>query len=69
MSMLLTNAERERFARWLENEARTSKVLIEQMEKLSMGAVIVQHERQEMEAALIIARKIRQTEGFSVGGS
>lgn len=68
MSLLLTQEERDRFASWLENEAATSKGLIEQMEKLGpQFAIGAQRERNEATAALIIARKLRSTSSDSIG--
>lgn len=68
MGMLLTSEERDRFAAWLENEAATAKVLIEQMEKLGPHvAPLVAREKAEAAAALLIARKLRATESMSIG--
>lgn len=68
MNLLLTDQERDRFASWLEHEATVGKGLIEQMEKLGPHAApLVAREKQEAAAALVIARKLRATEGMSIG--
>lgn len=68
MSMLLTNEERERFAAWLEHEASTAKILIEQMEKLGPHAApLVAREKAEAAAAMLIAAKLRATQSMSIG--
>ena len=68
MDLLLTQQERDRFAAWLEHEAAVGKGLIEQMEKLGPHAgPLVAREKAEAAAALLIARKLRSTEGMSIG--
>ncbi len=67
MSLLLTTQERERFAAWLEHEAETDAVLIQQMEKLGPAfASVAATRKQEVVAAMMIARKLRATEGMSI---
>jgi len=67
MSLLLSAEERQRFAEWLEHEATTGKGLLEQIEKLGPGMqMLADRERGDIAAALRIARKLRQTESFSV---
>lgn len=66
--LLLTAQERDRFAAWLENEARTADALVEQMLKLGPhAAVIARREIEERDAARIIARKLRQIEDQTIG--
>lgn len=68
MSLLLSQEERDRFATWLEHEATVGRDLIAQMEKLGPHAApIVAREKAEAAAALVIARKLRSTEGLSIG--
>jgi hypothetical protein len=68
MDLLLTAQERDRFASWLEHEATVAKGLIEQMEKLGPhAALLVAREKAEAVAALVIARKLRATEGMNIG--
>jgi len=68
MDLLLTEQERERFASWLEHEAAVSQGLIEQLEKLgAAGAIASFREKQEAVAALLIARKLRETQSQSIG--
>ena len=67
MELLLNQQERDRFAEWLEHEAATAKGLIEQMEKLGPHmAPLMAREKAEAGAALLIARKLRSTESFSL---
>ena len=63
--LLLTAAERDRFATWLEREAATAKGLAAQAEKINAAEFIVKKLRAEAAAALIIASKLRSTEEFS----
>lgn len=65
--MLLSDEERKKFADWLENEAATANSMIEQMKKLNLPDAIMQREKAEAAAALIIARKLRGTESMSIG--
>lgn len=68
MNLLLTPQERDRFASWLEHEAATAKILIEQMEKLGPHvAPLVAREKAEAAASLLIARKLRATQSDSIG--
>lgn len=68
-SLLLTEQERDRFASWLEHEAATSKGLIEQLEKLGPAmTMMIPHQKAEVAAALLIARRLRATHSDSIGG-
>ena len=69
MSLLLSDEERNRFASWLELEIESSKGMIEQFKKLGqIGETLIKRETVEMQAALIIARKLRSIESFSIEG-
>lgn len=57
--MLLTDEERERFATYLEQDAESSRLIIEQMKNLPVAQVMVKAATAEMHAALIVARKLR----------
>lgn len=59
--LLLTAAERDRFAAWLEYEAESDRQMIEQMRKLSVPAAVIDRRKLEIAAALIIAKKLRET--------
>ena len=60
MDLLLNQTERDRFASWLEHEAQNAKGLLIQLEKLgTIGLPIIQREKAEAAAALMIARKLR----------
>jgi hypothetical protein len=67
MSLLLSDAERDRFAAWLEHEAKQSALMAKVMEDNKMPDELIRRERAEATAAALIARKLRQTESFSVG--
>jgi hypothetical protein len=69
-SLLLTAAERNRFASWLENEAEAARLMIEQMKTFpkTTASVLIMREELERSAALILARKLRSIEDQSIGG-
>lgn len=67
MSRLLTDAERNRFATWLEQEAMQGDAMAKQMEGMNMPKELITRERNEALAAKIIANKLRSTESVSVG--
>lgn len=63
--MNLTAQERIRFAAWLEHEAATSADIAAQMERVGTGVFpkfVVEKEKSEAVAALLIARRLRATE-------
>jgi len=66
--LLLSEAERDRFADWLEHEARTATGLAEQAAMLggAMMNVTVRRLRDEAAASLLIARKLRATRSDSI---
>lgn len=67
-SYLLSAEERERFATWLERQAESSKGIIQQMEKLGAHAApLVEKEKRELMACLIVAQMIRNVEEMTVG--
>lgn len=61
-TVLLTAAERARFADWLEQEAANSRELIPQLVRLVEARPMVDREKREAAAALVIAAKLRGTE-------
>jgi hypothetical protein len=56
---LLTAAERERFASWLEFEAENGEKMAVQMATISVPEFMVKKERAEAMAAKVIAAKLR----------
>lgn len=62
----LTKEERDRFAAWLEQEAASDKGLLEQMEKLPNMAAVISHRKNEIIAALLVARKLRSIEDWKI---
>lgn len=67
-SLLLTAAERDRFATWLEREIETGKGMVQQMEKLPNMNLFIEKYKREMTAYLIVARVLRNTEDMTLGG-
>jgi hypothetical protein len=67
-NLLLSDAERERFAAYLERDAVSSEGIAEQMQKL--GGPVIEPLRQqvlaEAAACRIIAKKLRSTESQRV---
>ncbi len=60
MSTPLTHQERDRFATWLEREADTDEMMVEQLEKLpSRPEPLAKKYRVEMMAARVVAQKLR----------
>lgn len=68
--LLLTDEERQRFAEWLEMEARSAAAMAQQLGKVgpAVGEALSRKERLYAAAATLIARRLRETESFSVGG-
>lgn len=65
--MLLTDAERERFATYLELEAESDEGIATQMETLPhVPQALVKKLRTEGMAAKIIAAKLRSAESMSI---
>lgn len=67
-SMLLSDAERDRFASWLERNADSARAIFRQLENLPHAAPLATSLKQEIAASLIIAKKLRETESMSIGG-
>lgn len=67
-SRFLTDAERDRFARWLEMEADTDKGMIEQAKELPHMEVMVKRMTARMHAYLIVADVLRKTESMTISG-
>ena len=67
MDLLLTRAERERFAAWLEHEADTYNGVIAQMEALRQE-LVVKHFKMKVAAYRIVAKDVRITEETTLEG-
>ena len=69
-SRLLTDAERDRFATWLEQEAETGELMAAQMDKMAGPhfVLLAKKERVEAMSAKIVAKKLRETQSMTVGG-
>lgn len=70
MSLLLTSAELDRFATYLEMTATSGKQLIEQFEKLPgpIHETLLKRLKAETTAELIVAAKLRSLESTEIGG-
>lgn len=65
----LSADERHKFASWLEQDAESNKLMIEQLAKLGPGHdLMAPRMKTEIAAALIIAGKLRGVEEESIGG-
>ena len=65
--LLLTEAERIRFAEWLELQAETAKGMAHQMEKMSIMPAMIELEKRRIAAYLLVASGLRNTETMTVG--
>ena len=65
-SYLLTDAECDRFARWLEHQAQTSLNMAEQGKKVNLP-MLVQKETAEAMAYTVVAKILRSTESMRIG--
>ena len=65
MAQLLTAAERERFATYLEQEAATDEIMAEQVAKIG-PEILAKKYRAEALAARVIAQKLRSIEGQTI---
>lgn len=60
--MILTNEERQKFITYLKQNIESSRLLIEQMEKLSGAAMMVGPEKTKIAAWLIVAADLESHE-------
>ena len=68
MDLLLTRAERERFAAWLEYEAASDEVIIKHMEKIPGTEPMAKRMKLRMAAYRIVAMDLRSVEEVTVEG-
>jgi hypothetical protein len=66
-SRLLTQSERERFVRWLRDEAHSSKILADQAGKLPGMEALAKRLRAEAMAAEVVASKLESTSEEVIG--
>ena len=62
----LTQEERDRFAAWLEQDARSSNILAEQAAKLPGPDFMGPRLRQEAAAFMFVASKLRRIEDMTI---
>ena len=69
-NVLLDEREKERFAAYCEQNVRTSKVIVEQMEKSPdpVIAELIKREKLKMAAFSIVAKDLREGETMKIGG-
>lgn len=67
--LLLTDAERERFAAYLEREAASNEAMARQMEQIKVPEAVIKRERLKALAARMIAENLRSTESVSIDSS
>lgn len=65
--LLLSDAERERFASWLERDAESSRLLLEQLETLPAGKLVSNMMGLDMAASLRVAKRLRDMESHGIG--
>ena len=65
-SYLLTHKEKDRFAWWLEYQAKTSLQMATQGEKLGLQG-LVQKETAEAMAYTVVAKILRSTQSVTIG--
>jgi hypothetical protein len=66
--LLLTDAERERFAAYLEHEAATDEGIVTQMENIHVPEAMIRRVRAEAAAARMVAAKLRAAETQTISG-
>jgi len=60
--VILTSAEREKFALYLERDAADSEALISKLEQTPGGGILATLMRAEADASRIVAKKLRLQE-------
>jgi hypothetical protein len=65
--MLLTQAEREKFAAYLEQEAASDEAIIRQGQKMGMHESLLKQWRLQVLAATVVAKKLRSAESVQLG--
>ena len=68
--MLLTDAERQKFADYLELDATSTEGIVAQMKKLPGGVMLPAIRKYEAEAAAarVVAAKLRSMQSQTLGG-
>ena len=62
----LTQAERDKFAEFLEQEAKSAEGILAQMEKVPVPEVLKRRYRAEALAQAVVAKMLRATETMDV---
>lgn len=66
--MVLAEEERQKFILYLKQNVDSSRQLIEQLEKMPMGGILVKRERTMITAWMIVAAHLESLESFTVEG-
>lgn len=67
--LLLTDAERQRFAEWLAHEIASTRGIVEQMEKMQIPQAMVVMHKTEISAMAIVRNKLVNTESMTIGAA
>lgn len=68
-AMLLSNEERTKFAQWCEQEATSTRAILQQMEKLKMPEAVTKKQRIELAAVSVVYKMLTSGEQQTIGGS
>ncbi len=64
----LSQKERDRFALWLEQEANSDKLILSQMEKISVANPLVKQKKIHVLSYLTVAKILRSIEDWGIQG-
>lgn len=65
--LMLTTAERERFAAWLEQDAHSTAKMVELLNQTTHGAIVGKKMKAEAAAMFFVAYKLRSIEDMTIG--
>ena len=68
-SFSLTDEERRRFLLWLERQAESNRLLIQQLEKLPDGKIVSCGLKQDLAGFLIVANVLQSSESMTLKAS
>ena len=66
--IMLSDVERDRFALWCRQQAKSNEGIIVQLKKLGTpGEIIAKQQEREAIALIMVAGKLESTEQFTIG--
>jgi hypothetical protein len=65
--IILSQSERDKFAAWLEQEAKQSELMVGTMQANKIPQALMMRETSELLASRIIAAKLRSIQGMEIG--